>query len=152
MTPEVGGPRLSDGERHSPAACVGGREVLSFPERDRIAMQVSESRFVKKVRVNDHRVINLAGHGPSRVPSRDARRVRSADVVLWIVVVKPIYVETAHQRLPRRELVVQPPVEEKLAVMTCVVEAPARRQQKGRQRAREERRSILPRVVSRGEE
>src|SRR5262245_18523119 len=122
MTPEVGGPRLSDGELRSrpPTACVGGREVLSFPERDRIAMQVSESRFVKKVRVNDHRVINLAGHGPSSVPARDARRVRAADGVLGIVVVKPIYVETAHQRLPRCELVVQPPVEEKLAVMTGV--------------------------------
>src|SRR5215470_9090611 len=114
MTPEVGGSRLSDGERHSPTpptACVGGRELLSFPERDRIAMQISESRFVKKVRVNDHRVINLTRHRPSRVPARDARRVRAADGVLWIVVVKPIYVETAHQRLPRRELVVQPSVE-----------------------------------------
>src|SRR5262245_23368058 len=120
MTPEVGGARLSDGELRSPAACVGGREVLSFPERDRVAMQVSESRFVKKVRVNDHRVINLTGHGPSSVPARNARRIRAADGVLGIVVVKPIYVETAHQRLPRRELVVQPPVEEKLAVMTGV--------------------------------
>src|SRR5262245_62848899 len=115
-------------------------------------MQVSESRFVKKIRVNDHRVINLTGHRSSRVPARDARRVRAADGVLGIVVVKPIYVETGHQGLPRRELVVQPPVEEKLAVMTRVIEAPVRRQQEGRQGAREEGRSILPCVVSRGEE
>src|SRR5262249_45167315 len=60
--------------------------------------------------------------------------------------------ETGHQGLPRRELVVQPPVEEKLAVMTRVIEAPVRRQQEGRQGAREEGRSILPCVVSRGEE
>src|SRR5262245_45349808 len=118
MTPEIGGPRLSDGERHSPAARVSGREGLSFPERDRIAMQVSESRFVKKVRVNDHRVIDLAGYGPSSVPARDARRVRAADRVLGVVVVKPIYVKSRHQRLPRREFVIQPSVEEKLAIMT----------------------------------
>src|SRR5215510_13359993 len=118
MAEDVGGARLSDGERHSPAARVSGREGFSFPERDRIAVQVGESRFVKKVRVNDHRVIYLARHRPSSVPARDARRIRAADRVLGIVVVKPIYVETAHQRLPRRELMVQPSVEDKLAVMT----------------------------------
>src|SRR4030095_2240735 len=100
----------------------------------------------------DRRVIKLTRHRPARVPARYARRIRAADGVLGIVVVKPIYVEPAHDARPRRELVVQPSVEKELAVMTRVVEAPVRRQQKGRQRAREEGRSILPCVVSRGEE
>ena len=97
-------------------------------------------------------MIDLRRPGPPRVPARDARRVRAAHGVLRVVVVKPVDVHAQHQGLVRRELVVQPSVEERLAVVARVVEVAIRRQHEGRQRAREERGSILPRVVGRGEE
>ena len=50
MTLEIGGTRLSDRERHRAAARVGGRKILRLPERHRIAVQVSKSRFVEQVR------------------------------------------------------------------------------------------------------
>ena len=53
VTEEVGGSRLSDGERHRPGARVGGGEGLRFPERDRVAIQVGESRLVEKIRAED---------------------------------------------------------------------------------------------------
>src|SRR5262245_37984686 len=118
MTKDVGGARLSNGEWHSPAARVSGREVLSFPERDRIAMQIGEMRLVEKIRFDDRRVIYLTRHRPSRVPASDAWRIRAAYGVLRVVVEKPINVHPRHQVLVRRELVVNPPVEEELAVMT----------------------------------
>ena len=59
-TKDVGGSRLADGERHSPASRVGGRKDLSFPERDRIAIQVGKLCLVEKTRVEDPRVIDLS--------------------------------------------------------------------------------------------
>ena len=47
---------------------------------------------------------------------------------------------------------IQPAVEEELTIVARVVEVPVRRQQECRQRAGQERRSVLARVVGRGEE
>src|ERR1035437_5525928 len=72
VTIEVGESRLSSGERHRPSACVAGREGLSFPARDRVAIQVGNSRLIEKIRVEDPRVIGLTRPCPPRVPARDA--------------------------------------------------------------------------------
>src|SRR2546426_10447606 len=130
---DVGGSRLSDGEGHTPAACVRSRENLRFPQRDGIAMQVGKTRFVEEMRVEDRGVIQLNRPRPARVTARDAWCTRAADCVLWVVVVKSIDVRSEHQCLTRCELVVQPCVDERLSVVTRVVEATVSRQHEGSQ-------------------
>src|SRR6266404_3077950 len=107
VTKDVGGPRLSNRERHTPAACVRGREDLSFPQRDGVAMQVGKTSLVEKMRIEDHCVIKLRRPCPPRIPSRDAWCARAAYCVLWVVVVEAIDVRSKHQRLVRREPVIQ---------------------------------------------
>src|SRR5436853_5792350 len=97
-------------------------------------MQVCKSRFVEKVRAQDPRVIDLSRHRLARVPARHTWCVRAAHGVLWVVVVEAINVEAEHQRLARRELLVEPSVKEKLAVVTRIVQMTIRRQYKGRER------------------
>src|SRR6185369_2040643 len=90
MTPQIRRARLSDRERHRSPARVGGGKFLCFPKRNRIAVQVSKARFVQKFWIDDGRVIHLRGPRATRITSRYARRIRSADRVLRIVVRKAI--------------------------------------------------------------
>src|SRR4029453_19343612 len=52
-------PGLPDRERHVAAASVGRRELLRLPERDRIAIQIGESRLVQQVRADHRGVMGL---------------------------------------------------------------------------------------------
>src|SRR5215212_404132 len=62
VTPQIGSARLSNRERRGAgSARVSRRKRLRFPERHRIAVQVSESRFIKNVRIDDRSVIDLRG-------------------------------------------------------------------------------------------
>src|SRR5262249_51273144 len=87
----------------------------------------------------------------SRVVASNTRRVSATHGILWIVIIKPVNVRSEHQILVRSEFVVQAPVDQSLAIVACDVEMPIRRQHKRRQRGREERRSVLPRVIRRHE-
>ena len=59
VTEDVGLARLSDGERHVSGACVGCGERLRFPERDGVAVQISDAGFVDEIRVDDRCQIRL---------------------------------------------------------------------------------------------
>src|SRR5436190_1881332 len=83
---------------------------------------------------------------------RDRRRAGADDGVVGIGVEHPIDVESQHQRLRRRDLVIEPRVDELLMVTTDIRETAVSRQHERRERARQERRSTLPRDVGRGEE
>src|SRR5262245_24780244 len=114
-------------------------------------MEVGKARLVEKLRAQNRGVISLNRPRPPRVPARDARGVRPPDGILRVVVEETIDVDAKHQVLVRRELVVQPSIEKELPVASRVVEVTVRRQQEGGQGGRQERRSILPRVVRREE-
>ena len=94
----------------------------------------------------------MAGHRAPRVLARDARRARAGDGVIWVGVVEPIDVDAEHQRLGRRDLVVQPAIEESLLVIADIREVAVCRQHKRRQCVREKRRPVLARVVRRGKQ
>src|SRR5262249_34314695 len=69
MTEYVRLSRLPDGERYGPAPRVSCRQDLRLPQRHRIAVQVSKSRFVQKMRAEDRCVIGLKGpRSPGIVP------------------------------------------------------------------------------------
>ena len=106
---------------------------------------------LKRSGVSDGRVIHLPRPRSARVLAGHARRVRAADGVLRIVVVEAVEVRAQHQRLIRRELMIEASVEKRLPVVAGVMRG--RRSPAARTPAasREERRPILPRVVG-GEE
>src|ERR1051325_585409 len=115
-------------------------------------MQVSEARFIEKIRADYRRVICLKRPRTTRVSTRNALRICATHGVLRIVVEKSIDVEAKHQRLPGGQLMVQPAVEKERAIVSGNIEVSIGGQQESRERRRQEGRSILPRVVSRGKE
>ena len=114
-------------------------------------MQVGKTSLVEEMRVENRRVIELSRPCPPSIAARDAWRARAANRVLRVVIVKPIDVRSEHQGLVRGELVIKPRIDERLSIVTFEVEMAIRRQHESRQTGREERRSILPCVVSRCE-
>src|ERR1044071_10305753 len=64
--------RLTDRERNRSASCISRGQILSFPQRHRIAIQVSKSSFVDHMRIEDHRVIHLSRPRTPSVSARDA--------------------------------------------------------------------------------
>ena len=125
--------RLADRERHRAGAGVGGRERLRLPERDRIAVEITDARLVEEVRAQHPCVAGVPGHRAARVPARHAGSAGAADRVVRVRVVEVIDVQTEHQRLLRRDLVIDPPVEQRLAVVPDVGRAAVRRHHERRQ-------------------
>src|SRR3954451_17563545 len=93
-------------------------------------------------------MIELRGPRSPCIQAGDAWRAGAAHSVLWIVVIEPVDVESKHQGLAGRELLVEASVNEGLAIVPRIVEVAIRGKQESGQRAREEGRSILPRVVA----
>src|SRR5215831_6766351 len=101
------------------------------------------------MRVEYRCVICLKRPRTPRVIASNTRRACAAHRVLRIVVIETIDICSEHQVLVLSQLVVQPPIDQSLAVVTFVVETSVRRQYECRQSGREERRSILVCVVRR---
>src|SRR5436190_2486145 len=108
---DVGHARLPDCERDRSRASVRRRQRLGFPQGDWVAVEVSDPRFIEKVRAQHPRIAYVARHRTARVLAGDTWRACPGHGVVWIGVVKPIDVRSYHQGLARRDLVVQPAVE-----------------------------------------
>src|SRR4030095_1654131 len=152
MTVDVRQTGLPNCKWHGPGARVGCREFLCLPQCDRISMQVSKSRFVKKTRTDDRCEVALHGPRPTRISASDAWCAGGTYGVLRIVVEEAVQVHAEHQRLLRIKFVVHASIKKRLAVVTDVSKIPIGRQHKRRQTGRQKRCSVLPGIVGRGEE
>src|SRR5215510_7707190 len=97
-------------------------------------MEISISSLVEEMRVEDHCVICLKRPRTPRVISSNTRRVCAAHRILRIVVIEAINICSEHQVLVLSQLMIQPSIDQRLAVMTFVVELSIRRQYECRQR------------------
>src|SRR5262249_13841540 len=112
-------------------------------------MEISISSLVEEMRVEDHCVICLKRPRTPRVISSNTRRACAAHRILRIVVIEAVNICSQHQILVLSQLMVQPPIDQSLAVVTFVSEMSICGQHESRQRGREERCSILMCVVRR---
>ena len=115
-------------------------------------MQVREAGFVQDFRADDGGMVHLERPGPARVFASDTGRICATYRILWIVVIETIEVETKHQVLLLRQLVIETTVEKKLTIVTCPIETTVCGQYERWQRSGKERCSILVCVIRRDEE
>ena len=136
---------LAKGERSGPGPRELGRRLVRLELRDWITGQVRESRFVQHARGEDRGLVRLGRPRVTRERAPRARQRVAGDDVLRIRVVETIHIGADDDRVGRAQLVIQPAVEERLPIASDLRGAGQHK------RCRNGRRSILVRVVERGE-